>query len=164
MDPRLWTGSAWIKPTPRGRWDGTPAAGDRTTSSSSFQNLSNLGHLAIGPADPMVFYSYVHDAQLANGQIREAGQCSDMIMDMHLAIPTEDGYLDDIVFIGGNDAGGPYDDEIFVNTTINNFTGTITVETDGKLSFEGQNYIADNGSLLSQFLSRRCGYPWGKSY
>jgi hypothetical protein len=157
MDPRLWTGSAWIKPTPRGRWDGTPAAGDRTTSSSSFQNLSNLGHLAIGPADPMVFYSYVHDG--STGEWTDPKSWSVFGYDYGYAprYPTEDGYLDDIVFIGGNDAGGPYDDEIFVNTTINNFTGTITVETDGKLSFEGQNYIADNGSLLSHFYLEDAG-------
>ena len=159
MDPRLWTGSEWIKPTPRGRWDGTPASGDRTTSSSSFQNLSDLGHLAIGPADPMIFYSYVHGSSSGDWDDPESWSVFGYDYGYAPRYPANIAdNLDDIVFIGGNDAGGPYDDEIFVNTTISNFTGTVTVETDGKLSFEGDYYIA--GPSPSEFLSGGCWYSW----
>ena len=157
MDPRLWTGSSWIKPTPRGRWDGTPAAGDRTTSSSSFQNLSDFGHIAIGHADPMIFYSYVHGGSTGDWDDPESWSVFGYDYGYAPRYPTQDGYLDDMVFIGGNDAGGPYDDEIFVNIDITNYTGTVTVETDGKLSFEGQNYIADDGSSQSHFYLEDAG-------
>ena len=155
MDPRLWTGSSWIKPTPMGIYDGTPASGDRTTSSSSFENLSNFGHLAIGPADPMVFYSYVHGSSTGDWDDQESWSVFGYNIAYAPRYPTEDGNINDIVFIGGNDEGGPYDDEIFVNNTISNFTGTITIETDGKLSFEDQNYIG--GPSPSQFYLTDAG-------